>query len=285
DFPGAVLTQAWKINSRGQVAGRYEDAGGKWHVFLLSDGAFRSIDGPVALQTAAFPPQVGLNEQGDIVSSYCSAEPCPVRVTDKLTTEHGFLLPHKERDEAGEVTTIDFPGADGNGAFGINNHGNIVGAYVDANHKIHGFLRSRANVPIAVSGTFRFTFEPVATRQVDGNTITDFAFQEDVSGSIAGVRVGTGTLVAHPDGTLDVIDAGRFTGTVEGIPGSVIVEVRAAGTLGSFTATARFDPNSGTGGLRGLGGSVRVTGAATGPTTLAGSYGGQVDLAQTTDDH
>jgi uncharacterized membrane protein len=284
DFPGAVLTQAWKINAAGQVAGRYKSTDGKWHAFLMSEGAFTSIDVPGAIQTVSFPPQVGMNAAGDVVGSYCAAEPCPL-FPDNFVTVHGFLWRREGRDDAGQVTTIDFPGASGGGAFGINARGDIVGAYLDASHRVHGFLRSSEPAPVPVSGTFILTFEPVSVRQADGNTITDFTFREQISGSIAGVRVGTGTLVVHPDGTVTADDAGVFTGTVAGVPGSVIIAVRAEGTFASLTAIATFDESSGTGGLRGLRGTVRVTGAATGPTTLAGSYEGQVHFqAIATDD-
>ena len=61
-------------------------------------------------------------------------------------------------------------------------------------------------------------------------------------------------------------------------PGSVIAAVREGGTFASLTASAMFDGSSGTGGLRGLRGTVSVAGAATGPTTLAGSYEGRVHV-------
>jgi len=168
-----------------------------------------------------------------------------------------------------------FTGASGTAAYAINARGDIVGPYVDGSHKAHGFLRSPGHAPVPVSGTFSNTLSPVSVRQVDGNTVTDFTFHEQLSGSIAGTRVGTGTLVVHPDGTLTVEDVGVFTGTVAGRPGSVNAEVRGRGTFASLIATARFESGSGTGGLRGLRGPVKVTGAATGPTTLAGSYEGQ----------
>jgi uncharacterized membrane protein len=283
DVPGAVLTQAWKINASGEVTGRHKSPDGQWHAFVMSDGEFTSIDVPGAIQTAGLPASVGINADGDIVGSYCSAAPCPVRVTDNLAAVHGFLLRHEDRDDAWQVTTIDFPGASGTGALGINARGDILGVYADASHRIHGFLRSNAHGPVPVTGTFNLAFEPVSVRRVDGNTVTDFTFHEQLSGSIAGTRAGTGTLVVHPDGTLTVEDTGRFTGTVAGRPGSVIVDVRGEGTFASLTATATIDGSSGTGGLRGLRGRARITGAATGPTTLAGSYVGQVHF-QATDD-
>jgi uncharacterized membrane protein len=284
DVPGAVLTQAWKINAAGQVSGRYKSPDGEWHAFVMSDEEFTSIDVPGAIQTASFPASVGISAAGDVVGSYCAAAPCPVRVTDNLTALHGFLLRHEDRDDARQVTTIDFPGASGTGATSINARGDIVGLYADASHRVHGFLRSRGPAPVPVTGTFNLTIVPVSVRQADGNTITDFTFHEQLSGSIAGTRVGTGTLVVHPDGTLTVEDTGRFTGTVAGISGSVIAVVRGEGTFASLTATATIDGSSGTGRLRGLRGEVTITGAATGPTTLAGSYVGQVHFQATDDD-
>jgi hypothetical protein len=285
DVPGAVLTQAWKINAAGQVAGRYKSPDGKWHAFLMSEEReFTSIDVPAAIQTVSFPPQVGMNAAGDVVGSYCAADPCPLLVTDKFASVHGFLWRREDRDAAGQVTTIDFPGASGGGAFGIGVRGDVVGAYADASQRFHGFLRRSGRTPVPVTGAFILTIEPVSVRQADGNTVTDFTFHEQISGSVAGVRVGTGTLVVHADGTLTAEDAGVFTGTVAGVPGSVIIGVRAEGTFASFTAIATFDGRSGTGGLRGLRGTVRVTGAATGPTTLAGSYAGQVRFQATAAD-
>jgi uncharacterized membrane protein len=54
-------------------------------------------------------------------------------------TAHGFL-----RDEKGVFTTIDHPDAPlGTVALDINNRGQIVGAYVDAELATHGFLLDR----------------------------------------------------------------------------------------------------------------------------------------------
>ena len=278
DVPNATLTQAWKINAAGQVSGRYKNPDGAWHAFVMSDGAFTSIDVPGASQTASFPSSVAINAAGDVVGSYCSAAPCPVRVTDNLAAVHGFLLRHEDGDNAGQVTTIDFPGASGTGATGINARGDVVGVYADASHRVHGFLRSSEDVCVPVAGTFIFTFQPINVRQDDANTVTDFTFREEISGSVAGVRVGSGTLVVHPDGTLTAEDSGIFTGTVAGVSGSVIIPVRGEGTFAALTATATFDGSSGTGGLSGLRGKVQVTGTATGQTTITGSYEGQVEF-------
>jgi probable HAF family extracellular repeat protein len=53
---------------------------------------------------------------------------------DDDTGTHGFF-----RDTDGTFTTLDFPGATGTGAGGINNDGDIVGGYTDATGN-HAFL-------------------------------------------------------------------------------------------------------------------------------------------------
>jgi hypothetical protein len=147
DFPGAIGTTPFNINASVDIVGWYQSADLKVHVFRLSGGEFTTIDFPGAVETA-FPgafPHVGINAGGNIVGSYCDAEPCPVALTDSFENVHGFLLTERERDEGedGEFRTIDFPGAIGTLANGIGPRGDIVGAYKDASGTFHGFLRTR----------------------------------------------------------------------------------------------------------------------------------------------
>lgn len=137
-------------------------------------------------------------------------------------------------------------------------------------------LASQPGTPQPVAGTFSLTFEPTDVRQADGNTFINFSFHEQLSGSVSGTRVGTGTIVIHPDGTLNVKDTGFLTGTLAGASGSVNAEAWAQGTFASLTGSVTVYPQTGTGGFAGLQGVVKVTGAATGPATLAGSYEGQL---------
>jgi probable HAF family extracellular repeat protein len=44
DFPDASATAASGINARGNIVGRYDDANGVVHGFLLRKGVFISID-------------------------------------------------------------------------------------------------------------------------------------------------------------------------------------------------------------------------------------------------
>jgi uncharacterized membrane protein len=132
DFPGANYTEVWRINDNGQVLGRYQSGNGGTHVFLLAlaSGTFLSIDYPGATTTAVkdFTQMGGLNNNGDIASDYCSSANCG------LDTVRGFLL------SGGSFSALEVPGAAGTVPFGINDQGAIVGGYIDASLRIHGFL-------------------------------------------------------------------------------------------------------------------------------------------------
>jgi len=111
------------------------------HGFLLSKGAFTTIDPPGAV----FTNPLGINSGGEIVGRFCTTLPC---ASDRENV-HGFL-----RSE-GEFTTIDIPGARGTNAWKINPRGDIVGGYTGADGKKHVFLlslRKRNFITIDVPG-------------------------------------------------------------------------------------------------------------------------------------
>ena len=138
DVPGALGTQAYKINLHGQILGRYRDAGPerRSHLFLLSEGKFTTIDFPGAVETGVDGANAGLNSRGDIVGDYCDISPAPCISYPLNGNVHGFLL------REGEFTTIDVPGAIATSPYGINARGAIVGTFnIDASHAL-GFLRT-----------------------------------------------------------------------------------------------------------------------------------------------
>jgi probable HAF family extracellular repeat protein len=105
DVPGGTVTRAYGINDSGQVVGAYTDAAGNGYGFLLENGTYTTLD---------FVPS-GINELGQIVGG-------------NLLFDHG------------NYTTLDVPGSTWTEANGINNLGQIVGYYRDANGGAHGFL-------------------------------------------------------------------------------------------------------------------------------------------------
>ncbi|MGH9793669.1 MAG: hypothetical protein ACRD5G_02760 [Candidatus Acidiferrales bacterium] len=77
EYPGASRTQAWGLNSGGDVVGWYGPAASS-RGFLLRGGQFVQIHVPDAVWTRAF----GINADGDIVGAYRDGSGI-----------HGFLLP------------------------------------------------------------------------------------------------------------------------------------------------------------------------------------------------
>jgi probable HAF family extracellular repeat protein len=124
DFPGAIATDAFGINSSGVIVGDFFDTTGTLHGFVLQDGVFAQIDVPGAVDTQA----VKINAAGDIVGSWD---------TDINTRGHGFLLTRE-----GRYILIDNPNAapESTSATGMNDRGQIVGVYEDGTGTTHGFL-------------------------------------------------------------------------------------------------------------------------------------------------
>lgn len=129
----------------------------------------------------------------------------------------------------------------------------------------------QASIPTSGSGTFLLVATFGAPTTAGGNTFIPFTFKETITGIFTGVRIGTGTFVLHPDGTLDAHDSGVFTGTVAGsAPGTAILSVEASGTLAAISAQGQA--SDGTGGLVGIHGQAFVTGSAVSANAFGGAY-------------
>jgi uncharacterized membrane protein len=122
DPPGSLFTNAVGLNDRGDIVGRYCSVApcammgsghGSFRGFLLHDGIFADIDVPGGIETSAFKN----NARGQIVGGFQTPD----------LKEHLFLLSH------GEFSAFDPP--DGQPVSldqgGINERGDIVGAYCD----------------------------------------------------------------------------------------------------------------------------------------------------------
>ena len=151
DYPNAVATLPRGINDAGDVVGVYINADTTQnpptvsaHGFIYSKGMYSTVDVPASFDIPAPTATVlsGINEQGQVAGDYTTATVTFSGITgDSLKpTSRGFL----RSADGSSFTHIDVPSAlstDCRG--GINDHGNIVGMYMDSTNIEHGFETSR----------------------------------------------------------------------------------------------------------------------------------------------
>ena len=135
DFPQAIFTEVWGTDDAGRLFGRYALKDELMHVFVRDAGGFATVDVPGAVETAPgwYSWTGGVNAAGDLAGGACFAAPC----VNPGAALHGFVL------GGTSYTLFDVPAAPfGTTAFGMNLHGDIVGAFIGADGVVHGFLRS-----------------------------------------------------------------------------------------------------------------------------------------------
>jgi probable HAF family extracellular repeat protein len=136
NIPGGSAVIAYGINNSGDIVGDYVDnTNGKGQGFVLrSEGDVEKIDDPDA---RGFTVVYDINDGGQLAGAY-----------DIVT--HGYF-----KEASLKFTTIDHPLAirvTGE-PLGVNNLGQIVGAYSNADEIFHGFLRNALGfTPIDFSG-------------------------------------------------------------------------------------------------------------------------------------
>ena len=117
---------SYGINNAGDVVGEYTASGGVINGFIkLAGGAFHTIAVPGATETVA----LGINDNDTVVGAYIDGT--------SGTEIHGFIW----RIGGSLTTMVDDPNADGISYIdGVNNEGDIVGAYIDSHADFDGFL-------------------------------------------------------------------------------------------------------------------------------------------------
>src|SRR5262249_19845841 len=79
-----------------------------------------------------------------------------------------------------------------------------------------------ASAPTSASGTFTYTSATFnSSRSAGGNTIIDLSAMVAYTGTFNGTSTLHGILIFHPNGSATFHDVETFTGTVNGVPGSV----------------------------------------------------------------
>jgi len=125
DFPGAVNTAAIAVNNFGTVVGFEKDTANTHHAIIEDAGGLRLLDPHGLIGTAGQSWAFSINNRDDIAGAY----------TDSSLALHGYVL-HADHS----ITRIDFPGGVDTQAFGVNDLGEVIGIYNDAQGNGHAFL-------------------------------------------------------------------------------------------------------------------------------------------------
>ena len=139
-------------------------------------------------------------------------------------------------------------------------------------------LGAAAAPPAPASGDFAATSTTINSVQFAGtNAIIDLTYTVSYTGTLVGTSVVEGTLIAHGTDAGNFHGTETFTGTVNGVPGTL--------TFNDVAQTAPAPSNAqrgtntivgATGELTGLHGVLFETGTVPGPPGPFGSYSGHV---------
>ncbi len=135
-----------------------------------------------------------------------------------------------------------------------------------------GVTGAAASPTISASGTFTYTSSTFnSIRSAGGNTIIDLSATVSYTGTFTGTSTLQGTLILHANGTANFQDVETFTGTVNGVSGTVTLRLEG-NTDRAGVITASDVIISATGELHGVLREVATLGA-NGPV---GTYTGQI---------
>lgn len=166
DYPGAANTALYAINARGAYVGAMKDTTGAHHAVHGHGGhlAVLNPNGPIgrAVESWAFTTNV----LGEIGGTYI----------DSAGSTHGFIY-HPD----GRVDTIDLPGAKATQVYGLNDRGQFIGLYDDANGQTHAYAN--------VDGQFQTIDLP--------NGVATIPLSINDSGQIAGEFIATANTVGY----------------------------------------------------------------------------------------
>lgn len=181
NFPGSVQTQVTAINGKGDTAGFWVDAHNNNHGFIEWNGVFTSYNDPNTPHlTGSVNQLLGINNKGVAVGFYVDANgnshPYSVnQATGVFTALHApgtskFATGINNKGDVvgvstsggttsswllsdGHLTAFQFPGGSDTEAFGINQHDEIVGSYLDGSGVDHGFTLADPTGPHSVWAT------------------------------------------------------------------------------------------------------------------------------------
>jgi hypothetical protein len=129
---------------------------------------------------------------------------------------------------------------------------------------------ARASTIQTAGGAFDSTVGVTRVEHSGGNTILYGPEVQHLTGALDGIRVATGVMIVHADGSFEARDEGVFTGTVDGRSGTVEIDGVSKGIGNSGTGRLVF--RHGTDSLSGLHGEGVFAPTFTSPTTATGTY-------------
>ena len=131
EVPEAAATYADFVNASGRMVGSYVDADGIYHPYTRSvEGRFISLDLPEAATFEYFFVH-GINDIGILVGRFKRRGAAPRTSVGSL--QHGL---HE----------LQFPGSVSTQGWNINQDGSVVGHYVSADGRTHGFIAKPTDV-------------------------------------------------------------------------------------------------------------------------------------------
>jgi hypothetical protein len=137
---------------------------------------------------------------------------------------------------------------------------------------------AHASTPMPVSGTFAYQSSVFSDiRSAGPNTISENNVAHVIySGTFSGTSTVEGLLIFHPDGSATAEDIETFTGTVNGVPGTVTLRLTGGGPIPQFRGTDVV--LRATGALAGMQGVLDEAGVVVIPQGPQGSYTGQIQF-------
>ena len=134
-----------------------------------------------------------------------------------------------------------------------------------------------AAAPVAASGTFTYTSSTFnSIQEAGGNVIIDLSATVSYTGTFTGTSTLHGTLILHANGSANFHDVETFTGTVNGVYGTVTFDLTGGNGPGFMNFHATDTIISASGGLAGLHGVLSWEDVTLGANGPVGTYNGEL---------
>ena len=139
-----------------------------------------------------------------------------------------------------------------------------------------GTTGATAAPPTLASGTYTYTDSYFESFRVAGpNVVIEVVATVEYTGTLTGTSEVRGTIVVHPDGSANFRDVEVFTGTVNGVPGTLTFRLSGKNDAG-LNVEATSTIIAATGDLSGQHGALALDGSVRFPQGPFGTYSGRL---------